>query len=83
MLLMLLISTLVVKPYTNAVLTAKQRYFNYRLSSARMVTEGAYGQLEGRWSVLLRRNESGPHEVKTSWYYIISALKKEIQFTGI
>ena len=45
------------KPYTNAVLTEKQRYFNYRLSRARMVTEGAYGQLKGRWRVLLRKNE--------------------------
>ena len=33
------------KPYTNAVLTEKQRYFNYRLSRAKMVTQGAYGQL--------------------------------------
>lgn len=31
-----------------------------------MVTEGAYGQLKGRWRVLLRRNESGPHEAKTA-----------------
>ena len=28
------------KPFTNAILTEKQRYFNYRLSRARMVTEG-------------------------------------------
>ena len=54
------------KPYTNAVLTAKQRYFNYRLSHARMVTEGAYRQLKGRWRVLSRRNECGPHEAKTA-----------------
>ena len=54
------------KPYTNAVLTAKQRYFNYRLSCARMITDGAYGQLKGRWRVLLRRNENGPHEAKTA-----------------
>lgn len=52
------------KPYTNAVLTPKQRYFNYRLSRARMVTEGAYGQLKGRWRVLLRKCESSAHEVK-------------------
>lgn len=31
-----------------------------------MVTEGTYGQLKGRWSVLLRMNESGPTRVKTT-----------------
>ncbi|CAH3031646.1 unnamed protein product [Pocillopora meandrina] len=36
------------KPYTNAVLTPQQHYFNYRLSRACMVTEAAYGQLKGR-----------------------------------
>ena len=44
------------KPYTNAVLSEKQKYFNYRLSRARMVTEGAYGQfMKGRWRILLRK----------------------------
>ncbi|XP_028400782.1 protein ALP1-like [Dendronephthya gigantea] len=52
------------KPYTDAVLTEEQRYFNYRLSRARMVTEGAYGRLKGRWRVLLRKCESSAHEVK-------------------
>ena len=46
------------KPYTDAILSPQQKYFNYRLSRARMVTEGAYGQLKGRWRVLLRKNES-------------------------
>ena len=46
------------KPYTNAVLTPQQHYFNYRLSRALMVTDAAYGQLKGRWRVLFRKNES-------------------------
>ena len=45
-------TTWLMKPFTDAVLSEKQRYFNYRLSRARMVTEGAYGQLKGRWRVL-------------------------------
>lgn len=52
------------KPYTNAVLTPPQRYFNYRLSRARMVVEGAYGQLKGRWRILMRKSESHHEEVK-------------------
>ena len=58
--------TWMMKPYGNAVLTPKQRYFNYRLSRARMVTEGCYGQLKGRWRVTLRKNESSKDEVKTT-----------------
>ena len=58
-------TTWLMKPYTNAVLTAKQRYFNYRLSRARMVTEGAYGQLKGRWRVLLKKCESSSTNVRT------------------
>ena len=57
--------TWLMKPYTNAVLTEKQKYFNYRLSRARMVSEGAYGQLKGRWRVLFRRNECSQKNVRT------------------
>ena len=57
--------TWMMKPYGNAVPTPKQRYFNYRLSRARMVTEGCYGQLKRRWRVTLRKNESSKDEVKT------------------
>jgi hypothetical protein len=46
------LTTWLMKPFTHSVLIEKQRYFNYRLSRARMVTEGAYGQLKGRWRVL-------------------------------
>jgi hypothetical protein len=52
------------KPYTNSKLTEKERYFNYRLSRARMITECAYGQLKGRWRILMRKCESLPEEVK-------------------
>ena len=38
---------------------------SYRLSRARMVTEGAYGQLKGRWRVLLRKCESARDQVRT------------------
>lgn len=58
--------TWLMKPFSNAVLTPKQRYFNYRLSRARMVTEGCYGQMKGRWRVTLRKNESSKEEVKTT-----------------
>ena len=56
--------TWLMKPYTNASLTPRQRYFNYRLSRSRMVTEGAYGQLKGRWRVLLRKSESSQDNVR-------------------
>ena len=55
------------KPYKNAVLNPQQRYFNYRLSRGRIVTEGAYGQLKGRWRLLLRKkNESDKEHVRTA-----------------
>lgn len=57
-------STWLMKPYTNAILSQKQRYFNYRLSRARMVTEGAYGQLKGRLRILLRKCENRPEYLK-------------------
>lgn len=56
--------TWLMKPYTNATLSPKQGYFNYWLSGARMVTEGAYGQLKGRWRVLLRKSESNKEYVR-------------------
>ena len=58
--------TWLMKPFTNAILSPEQRNFNYRLSRARMVTEGAYGQLKGRWRVLLRKCESSRDQVRTA-----------------
>ena len=59
------LQTWLMKPYTHAVLTPEQKYFNYRLSRARMITEAAYGQLKGRWRVLHRKSESTPELVRT------------------
>ena len=46
------------KPYGNAILTAEQSYFNYRLGRSRMVTEGAFRKVKGRFRVLHRKCES-------------------------
>ncbi len=61
-----LIETWIMKPYSNAVLTKDQKYFNYRLSRARMVVEGAYGQQKGRLRLLPRKSEGSHYELKTA-----------------
>ena len=58
------LQTWLMKPFTNAVLSPQQCYFNYRLSRARMVSEGAYGQLKGRWRILLWKSESNRDQVR-------------------
>ena len=52
------------KPYGDAVLSDKKRYLNYRASRGRMVTEGAFGKLKGRWRILNRKCESQKESVK-------------------
>ena len=46
------------KPFSdNSQLSPQQKYFNYRLSQARIVIENAFGWLKGRWRRLMKRNE--------------------------
>jgi hypothetical protein len=52
------------KPYSRGILNEKQRYYNYRLSRSRMVTECAYGQLKSRWRVLYKKCECSKETVK-------------------
>ena len=52
------------KSFGDAVLTEKKRYFNYRLSHARMVSEGSFGKLKSRFRVLHRKCESSKESVK-------------------
>ena len=39
------------KPHGDAVLTPENAYFNCRLNRARMITEGTFGKLKGRFRV--------------------------------
>ena len=52
------------KPHGDAVLTPEKAYFNYRLSRARMTTEGTFGKLKGRFRVLFRKCEGKKETVK-------------------
>ena len=52
------------KPYSRGIVNEKQRYYNYRLSRSRMVTECAYGQLKSRWRMLFKKCECSKETVK-------------------
>ena len=47
--------TFMLKPYRDALLPHDKRYFNYRNSRARLVTEGAFGRLKIRFRVFFRK----------------------------
>jgi len=46
------LETWLLKPYPRDQLNEKRRYFNYVLSSTRVIVENAFGVLKGRWRVL-------------------------------
>ena len=48
-----------------------KRYFNYRLSRARKVVEGAFGQLKGKWRVLMRKNEYKEETLKMFHLHVL------------
>ena len=54
----------IMKLHGDAVLTPEKAYFNYRLSRARIITEGAFGKLKARFRVLFRNCESKKGTVK-------------------
>ena len=56
--------TWLLKPHGDAVLPEDKRYFNYRHSRARLVTEGAFGRLKSRFRVLYKKCESNKDTVK-------------------
>ena len=54
----------VMKPFDDTA-TSEQKYFDYRLSSARMVVENAFGRLKGRWRRLLKKIDMAIENVPT------------------
>lgn len=45
------------KPYKEGTRVPRERNFNVRLCSARVVSENAYGMLKGRWRILYKKTE--------------------------
>ena len=45
------------KPFPNGTQDQEKKTYNYRMSSARIVVENAFGRLKGRWRRLMKKNE--------------------------
>ena len=56
--------TFMIKSHGDAILLDDRRYFNYRHSCVRLVTEGAFERLKSRFRVLFRKCESNEETVK-------------------
>ncbi|RXN39369.1 nuclease HARBI1 [Labeo rohita] len=59
------LKTYLMRPFPGHRLPRWRENFNYRLSSARMVVECAFGILTARWRALLSRLQMAPHFVDT------------------
>ena len=58
-----------IKGYDEKSKNPKERYYNIRMRSARVVTENCYGMLKGRWRILYKQSEMRKHNLK----YVIMA----------
>ena len=57
------LQTFMMKPHGDTILQDDKRYFSYRHSRARLVTE-VFGRLKSKFNVLLRKRESNKETVK-------------------
>lgn len=57
------------KAYRENTPDEKERYYNTKLHSARVVTENAYGMLKGRWRILYKKTEMKLYNLK----YVVMA----------
>ena len=53
-----------VKGFSDTTRNEKERLFNEKLRSARVVTENCYGMLKGRWRILYKKNRCEISECK-------------------
>ena len=52
------LQTWLMKPFPqSSVVTNEIKQYNYRVSSARIIVENAYGRLKARWRRLMKRND--------------------------
>ena len=56
--------SLFLKAYKEDTKVDKERYFNKKLCSARVVTENCYGILKGRWRILHKNTERKLNNLK-------------------
>ena len=60
-----------IKSFNENTRDPKERYFNKKLCSARVVTENAYGMLKSLWRLIYKKCECKLHNVK---YVIMAAV---------